>query len=123
VNRGEYWESHEVLEDAWREGGSGLYHGLILYASAFVHARRGTPHGVAAQLAKAVEALAVYPSPYLGLDLDAIREHARRTRERVEARREGREADRSTDWAAVVELPRLVLDPGRVRGDEPELPG
>jgi len=121
VNRGEYWESHEVLEDAWRATGSEVYHGLILYASAFVHARRGTPHGIEAQLAKAEAALADRPATYLGLDLDAIREHARQTRRRVEDRRRGRTADRDVDWTDVVEFPRLTLEPERVRGDEPEL--
>jgi len=123
VNRGEFWESHEVLEDAWRREGSAFYHGLILYASAFVHARRGTPHGIRAQLAKAEEMLAGHPSPYLGLDVDAIREHARRTRRRVEESSRGREADREVDWAEVVELPALELSPDRIRGDEAELGG
>ena len=31
-NAREYWESHEVLEGPWREGGSDFYQGLILYA-------------------------------------------------------------------------------------------
>lgn len=123
VNRGEYWESHEVLEDAWRREGSVFYHGLILYASAFVHARRGNPHGIRAQLAKAEEALAGHPSPYLGVDVDALRDHVRRTRRRVEARSRGRTADREVDWTEVVELPHLELSAGRIRGDEPELEG
>jgi hypothetical protein len=37
-NAREFWESHEVLEIPWRTGRSEFYHGLILYASAFVHA-------------------------------------------------------------------------------------
>lgn len=123
VNRGRYWESHEVLEEAWRDEGSAFYHGLILYASAFVHARRGTPHGIRAQLAKAEEALAGHPSPYLGLDVEALLEHARRTRRRVEERSRGRAEDREVDWSEVVELPRLDLSRDHVRGDEPELEG
>jgi len=121
VNRGEFWESHEVLEEAWRRAGSEFYHGLILYASAFVHARRGTPHGILAQLEKAEEALAGYPAAYLGVDVRGLLAHVRETRRRVEARRSGREADRRTDWGEVVTWPALELDPGRVRGDEPEL--
>lgn len=121
VNAGEYWESHEVLEEAWRATGSEFYHGLILYASAFVHARRGTPHGIVAQLEKAEEALAAYPPDYLGVDVRALLDHVRDTRRRVEARRSGREADRGTEWGPVVEWPRLELDAARVRGDEQEL--
>jgi len=123
VDGGRYWESHEVLEEAWRRTGSAFYQGLILYASAFVHARRGTPHGIVAQLDKAEEILASYPPAYLGVDVEALLRHARDTRRRVQARRSTREADRGTDWGEVVEWPRLDLDPGRVRGDEPELGG
>jgi hypothetical protein len=116
-NRGDYWKSHEALEDAWRELDSGFYHGLILYASAFVHARRGTRHGIRAQMEKAGEALAPYPSPYLGLDVDGIRRHAARCREIVEARPEGSDPD----WEALIPFPTLESDPERIRGDEPEL--
>lgn len=121
VNRGEYWESHEVLEGAWRRTGSPFYQGLILYASAFVHARRGTPHGIVAQLDKAEAALAGYAPAYLGVDVAALLRHARDTRRRVEARRSRGGADGGTAWGEVVEWPCLELDAGRVRGDEPEL--
>ncbi len=123
VNRGEYWESHEALEDAWRTSGSELYHGLILYASAFVHARRGTPHGIVAQLEKAEAALSDVPDAYLGLDVAAIRAHARACRERVAARRGDRTAEADVDWWGLVSAPALELRPDRVRGDEPELEG
>jgi len=121
VNRGRYWESHEVLEEAWRRTGSAFYQGLILYASAFVHARRGNPHGIVAQVEKAEGALAPYAPSYLGVDVQALLRHARDTRRRVEFARSTREADCRRDWGEVVEWPRLELDPGRVRGDEPEL--
>jgi len=121
VNRGEYWESHEVLEEAWRRTGSAFYQGLILYASAFVHARRGTPHGIVAQLQKAEGALETYPAAYLGVDVEALLRHARDAHRRVEGRRSSQEGDRATAWGEVVEWPRLELDAGRVRGDEPEL--
>jgi predicted metal-dependent hydrolase len=123
VNRGEYWESHEALEDAWRATGSEFYHGLILYASAFVHARRGTPHGIVAQLEKAASALADYPDDYLGLDVEAIRAHARACRDRVAARRGDRTAEADVSWWDLVSAPSLELRRGRIRGDEPELEG
>lgn len=116
-NRGKYWESHEALEDAWRELDSGFYHGLILYASAFVHARRGTRHGIRAQMEKAEAALAPYPPSYLGLDVRAIRRHAARCRAIVEAQPEGADPD----WEELIPFPTLEPDPERVRGDEPEL--
>ncbi|MFW6175509.1 MAG: DUF309 domain-containing protein, partial [Acidobacteriota bacterium] len=77
---GRYWESHEALEGAWRESRSELYHGLILYASAFVHAARDNAHGIVAQLDKTLDALSDHPDAYLGVDVAEIREHARACR-------------------------------------------
>lgn len=117
-NREAFWECHEALEDAWRESGSDFYHGLILYASAFVHAKRGNRHGILAQLGKAAEEIAPYPPAYLGLDVAAIRAHAARCRRLVtacEAPPEG------SSWAELVPFPELELDPRRLRGDESEL--
>ena len=113
----EYWESHEVLEGPWREWGSDFYQGLILYASAFVHAQRGNAHGVGAQLDKAERKLAGYRPCYLGVDVDAVLAHAARCREIVERRPD--EDPRS--WLGVDDVPRLELDIRLVRGDEPEL--
>ncbi len=75
--QGRYWDSHEALEGAWRRNGSPFYKGLILYASAFVHAKRDNAHGVRAQLHKAVEHLSPFAPAYLGFDVDAILAHAR----------------------------------------------
>ena len=116
-NAREYWESHEVLEGPWREGGSDFYQGLILYASAFVHAQRGNPRGIGAQLEKAERKLAGYRPGYLGVDVDTVLAHAARCRELVERRRD--EEPRS--WLGVPDVPRLELDTRLVRGDEPEL--
>jgi len=115
--RGEYWECHEALEGPWREDRSGFYHGLILFASAFVHARRDTPHGIRAQLRKAEERLGPFPSPYLGLDVEEIRDAARRCRQMVAAREETPEGG----WLSALPVPELEARPERVRGDEPEL--
>lgn len=118
VRREAFWESHEALEEAWRETGSEFYHGLILYASAFVHAQRGNRHGILAQLGKAERVLDPYPDAYLGLDVAAIREHARRCRRLVELREEPPEG---ASWEELVPFPRLEPRAERVRGDEPEL--
>ena len=116
-NAREYWESHEVLEGPWREGGSDFYQGLILYASAFVHAQRGNAHGVVAQLEKAERKLAGYRPFYLGVDVDAVLAHAARCREIVERRPD----EDPPSWLGVADEPRLELDRRLVRGDEPEL--
>lgn len=116
-NDGAFWESHEVLEDPWRERGSRFYHGLILFASAFVHVERDNAHGIRAQLEKAEEALEPHAPHYLGVDVAALLETCRRGRrvvaERTEPPRGG--------WTSLLETPRLTLEPERVRGDEPEL--
>ena len=116
-NAREYWESHEVLEGPWREGGSDFYQGLILYASAFVHAQRGNAHGVGAQLEKAERKLAGYRPFYLGVDVDTVLAHAARCREIVERRPN----DDPRSWLGVAEKPCLELNTRFVRGDEPEL--
>lgn len=112
-----YWESHEVLEAPWRENRSAFYQGLIIYASAFVHAQRGNPRGVRIQLEKAERYLAPYAPAYMGLDVQRILDHGRRCRAIVE------EAPslQGEELTAAIPFPRLVLDAAQVRGDEPEL--
>lgn len=120
-NEGRYWDSHEALEDRWRDTRSDFYRGLIIYASAFVHARRGNPNGVEAQLEKALRYLEPYPARYHGLDLDGLREEAERCLERVRPRhREGGD-DPAGGWQEALSTPRLEPEAERVRGDEPEL--
>ena len=116
-NRGEYWESHELLEGPWRESRSEFYHGLILYASAFVHVRRGNPRGIVAQLEKAERSLAPYRPVYLGLDVDELLSHSARCRAIVAAHQG---ADPAA-WAALVPAIRLEPSVERLRGDEAEL--
>jgi hypothetical protein len=116
-NGGRFWDSHEALETPWREGGSEFYHALILYASAFVHVARGNRHGIAAQLGKALPLLERHRPQYLGLDVEAIREHAATCRHIVAENREAPEEA----WEVLIPSPRLEYDPGRVRGDEAEL--
>ncbi len=118
-NREEYWASHEALEDDWRRVGSDFYQGLILYASAFVHAVRGNPHGIEAQFDKAEARLARYLPSYLGVDVKALLEHASHCRRIVAEAGDlpGHE------WERRIPFPRLELRRELIRGDEPELAG
>lgn len=116
-NEEAFWECHEILEGPWRKDRSPFYHGLILYASAFVHLQRRNPHGVRAQLEKALKKLAPLPDAYLGVDLDSLRQEARRIERKVPAA----DAVRSSAWADAIPYPVLALDPGRIRGDEAEI--
>lgn len=116
-NAGEFWESHEVLEGPWRDGGSEFYHGLILFASAFVHVDRDNPHGIRAQLRKAERALGPYEPAHLGVDVAAVLECCRDVRRTVaEAGTRPAKA-----WTSLIPPPRLALEAVRLRGDEPEL--
>ena len=94
-----------------------FYQGLILYASAFVHAQRGNTHGVRAQLGKAEKKLSSFRSGYLGVNVDAVLDHAARCYAILELD----PADRVRSWSRIADVPRLELDPRLVRGDEPEL--
>lgn len=123
-NEGRFWESHEALEDRWRETGSDFYQGLIIYASAFVHARRGNAHGVVAQLRKAEAYLESYRPTYHGVDLEELLDLGHRWRQVVAGDRRDDAADRADAalaWAAALPWPRLHPSPALVRGDEPEL--
>ncbi len=108
---GRFWDSHEALEGAWRRNGSPFYKGLILYASAFVHADRDNAHGVQAQLRKAVEHLSPFAPAYLGFDVDAILGHARQCLASMDKGEKG----------SRLPVPALEWEEARVRGDEPEL--
>jgi predicted metal-dependent hydrolase len=107
-NAGAFWESHEILEPAWRATGSGFYQGLILLASAFVHVRRDNPRGIRAQLGKAVARLVPFRPAYLGVDVEAVLDAADA-------------AARATEVGLLPVAPNLRLDPALLRGDEPEL--
>lgn len=118
-NEGRYWESHEVLEAPWRKSRSPFYKGMIIYASAFVHGRRGNPRGVRKQLLKAEKYLSAYTPHYLGLDVGARLRHARLCLAHVE----GSAPPSGEELAQSLPYDRLLLRGEWVRGDEPELFG
>ncbi len=118
-NEGRYWESHEVLEAPWRTNRSPFYKGMIIYASAFVHGRRGNPRGVRKQLLKAQNYLAAYVPHYLGLDVEARLRHARICLSHVG----GSSPPSGEELAYGLPYDRLILREEWVRGDEPELFG
>lgn len=119
IHRGEFWESHEVLEGPWRERRSGFYHGLILVASAWVHVQRGNTKGIRAQARKAEAALDPFRPHYLGLDVTRLLADTRALREAAEGALAG--AGPLETGETGPPLPRLPLSAARIRGDEPEL--
>lgn len=116
-NRGEFWESHEVLEGPWRESRSGFLQGLILLASAWVHVQRGNPRGIDAQLRKAERRLAPYRPVYLGMDVESLLIHAQQTRAVVARYPDAPPAA----WPRLAPAPELRLSSAVLRRDEPEL--
>lgn len=118
-NAGRYWESHEVLEGPWRAHRSPFYKGMIIYASAFVHGRRGNPRGVRKQLLKAEKYLTGYLPHYLGVHVEGRLFHARRCLALVESASPP-SGDRLT---RALPFDRLALRREWIRGDEPELFG
>jgi predicted metal-dependent hydrolase len=115
-NHGWYWASHETLEDVWRRTRSEYYHGLILLASVFVHVQRENPHGVAAQLDKAITALSSYRPQYLGMDVTQLIRHLHKVQSAVR-----RESTRPDGGARGITAPALELEERLILGTEPEL--
>lgn len=109
-----FWDSHEVLEQPWRVNRSSFYQGLIIFASAFVHAQRGNPNGVRKQLVKALNYLTPYAPYYMGIDVAALLKHAQRCLKIVQQQPHlsGQEL------TATIPLIQLVPDEAFVRGDE-----
>ena len=103
-NKGAFWEAHEALEPEWKRTRSDFYHGLILYASAWVHQDRGNAHGIQAQLAKATPLLQEHTPGYLGIDVSGI-------------------LDQGRDLAAgrPARIPMIITDLKLFAGNEPEL--
>lgn len=80
---GRFFDAHEVLEGAWRRSDDPrmrLLQGLIQWAVALEHHRRGNAHGARALLDRAMDNLEAGPPGSMGLDLSACRAAAPRMR-------------------------------------------
>ena len=74
-NRGNYYECHEVLEEIWTTARGPrrlLLQGLIHFAVAMHHHRRGNAAGALRQVGKGLKKLAGYLPRYAGLDTLAL---------------------------------------------------
>ena len=72
IRRGEYFEAHESLEDAWRAAEPAekdFFQGLVHVAVAWHHADRGNRPGCERQLAKAARRLEPFAPEYRGVDV------------------------------------------------------
>jgi uncharacterized protein len=85
IQRGEYFEAHESLEDVWRAAEPAekdFFQGLVHVAVAWHQAGRGNRPGCERQLEKAARRLAPFAPEHRGVDVAAFLrsvERARRT--------------------------------------------
>jgi 8-oxo-dGTP pyrophosphatase MutT (NUDIX family) len=85
IERGEYFEAHESLEDVWRAAEPAekdFFQGLVHVAVAWYQAGRGNRVGCERQLEKAVRRLTPYAPEHRGVGVEALLQsvgHARRT--------------------------------------------
>jgi uncharacterized protein len=72
IRRGEYFEAHESLEDAWRAAEPAekdFFQGLVHVAVAWHHAGRGNRPGCERQLSKARRRLTAFAPEHRGVDV------------------------------------------------------
>ncbi len=75
IRRREYFDAHEVLEEAWRAAEPDerdFFRGLVHVAVAWYQAGRGNRVGCERQLEKAARRLAPYAPVHRGLDLKTL---------------------------------------------------
>jgi predicted metal-dependent hydrolase len=87
-NDGEFFECHEVLEEAWtpERGPRRLFlQALIHVAVARYHCQRGNPIGASRQLRKALRKLSAYLPECEGVDTARLAREARELLDHVEA--------------------------------------
>ncbi len=87
-NAGEYFECHEVLEEAWtpERGERRLFlQALIHFAVGLYHAERGNRTGAVGQLRKGLRKLAPYLPAFQGIDTARLSRDAAATLRQLES--------------------------------------
>lgn len=75
MRRGQYFEAHESLEDAWRAAAreeKDFFQGLVHVTVAWYQAGRGNRTGCERQLAKARRRLAAFVPEHRGVDVATV---------------------------------------------------
>jgi predicted metal-dependent hydrolase len=84
-NNEEFWESHEALEELWKETDDDKFlRGLIVFAAAFVHVQRNNPSGCGKVLDKCIAWLTPFAPRHWDLDVERVLTHARFCRAQLE---------------------------------------
>ena len=87
-NRGEFYECHEYLEDAWREETRQiryLYQGILQIGVGFLHALRGNHTGALLLLADGIEKTAEFAPTCLGIETGRLAAESQAALERLRA--------------------------------------
>lgn len=77
LNRGAFFEAHEVLEDVWRAApveDRAFLQGIIQVAVALHHYGGGNAEGARSVIARAARNLEPYPATYGSIDLAELRD-------------------------------------------------
>src|SRR5512138_3390464 len=85
-NRGEYFEAHELLEEAWREEPGPvreLYRGILQISVAYYHLLRGNYTGASKMFVRSRTWLSPFPDRCRGIDLALFREDYRKVEDQV----------------------------------------
>lgn len=80
-NARSFFEAHETWEEIWLtapEPEKTFLQGIIQVSAAFHHYRRGNPTGAQSLLTAGLRKLSRFPENHRGLDLEALRDAARR---------------------------------------------
>lgn len=75
IDRGEYFEAHETLEDIWRAAEPAekdFFQGLVHFTVAWYQAGRGNRVGCERQLEKAARRLGPFAPAHRGVDVEGI---------------------------------------------------
>lgn len=101
-NRGEFFECHEYLEDAWMEEPGRvrfLYQGILQVGVGFYHQQNGNWRGATGVLRGGIERLREFEPETLGLDVAGLVHESERCLEELE--RLGRDRVREFDTALI----------------------
>lgn len=110
-NQGEYYECHEVLEDAWRAESDDiryLYQGILQIGVAFHHLGNRNWRGAVGLLTGGIEKVSRYPSRCMGVDTAKLVREAQICLDRLHEL--GRDNVDDFDWSLV---PTIEIDDSR----------
>jgi hypothetical protein len=100
LNRGEFFNQHETLEDLWREETRPirtLYQGILQIGVALYHVQRGNHHGAVYMLRRGADYLRPFAPTCQGVDVADLLVHAARILREVE--RLGPDRLNEFDWS------------------------